>query len=105
MQQDALSGPVFNGFAHVNGASHLPAMYDFRSSVLPGTSRCKGQPFPKHIPLPVGVAHFQRWLQLFYQPVDEHFSGTRTVEAKARALSIATLFEPRLSPRPALSVL
>jgi len=105
VQQDELLGPVFNGFAHVNWASHLPAMYDFWSSVLFGTSRYKGRPFPKHIPLPVGAAHFQRWLQLFYQAVDEHFRGPKAEEAKAKALNIATLFEHRLNQRSSLSIL
>jgi hemoglobin len=105
VQQDELLGPVFNGFAHVNWAAHLPAMYDFWSSVLFGTSRYKGRPFPKHIPLPVGAAHFQRWLLLFNQSVDAHFSGPMAAEAKARALSIATLFEHRLSHRSPLTIL
>jgi hemoglobin len=105
VEQDELLGPVFNGFAHVNWASHLPAMYDFWSSVLFGTSRYKGRPLPKHIPLPIGAVHFQRWLQLFYQSVDEQFSGPTADDAKARALSIATLFEHRLSHRSSLNIL
>jgi hemoglobin len=103
VEQDELLGPVFNDFARVSWSHHLPAMYDFWSSVLFGTSRYKGRPFPKHIPLPIGAAHFQRWLQLFGQAVDAHFQGPVADEAKARALSIATLFEHRL--RSPLSVL
>jgi hemoglobin len=105
VEQDELLGPVFNDVAQVSWASHLPAMYDFWSSVLFGTSRYKGRPFPKHIPLPIGAAHFQRWLHLFDQAVDAHFAGPTAAEAKARALSIATLFEHRLRQRSSLSIL
>lgn len=46
VNQDELLSPVFNGFAQVNWAHHLPAMYNFWSSVLFGTMAYKGQPFP-----------------------------------------------------------
>ncbi|MCC2547396.1 group III truncated hemoglobin [Hymenobacter sp. BT175] len=105
VNQDELLSAVFNGFAHVDWARHLPVMYDFWSSVLLGTSRYKGRPFAKHIPLPVGAAHFQRWLQLFFQTVDAHFRGPKAEDTKARALSIASMFEHRLTQRSPLSLL
>ena len=58
--QDALLGPVFSDFAHVDWPHHLPVMYDFWSSLLLGTTRYHGRPFPKHRPLPIAAAHFQR---------------------------------------------
>jgi hypothetical protein len=42
--------------------------------------------------LPVGKAHFDRWLELFLETVDENFSGPKAEEAKGRALSIADTF-------------
>ena len=41
--EDALLGPVFNGFAHVDWPRHLPVMYDFWSSLLLGTTRYHGR--------------------------------------------------------------
>ncbi|MBC6991171.1 group III truncated hemoglobin [Hymenobacter sp. BT491] len=105
VNQDDLLAPVFNGFAHVNWPSHLPAMYDFWSSLLLGTSRYRGRPFPKHLPLPVDAAHFQRWLELFYATVHENFAGPVAEEAKVRALNIATMFEYRIRKHNALSIL
>ncbi|OGX86751.1 sec-independent protein translocase TatC [Hymenobacter lapidarius] len=99
--QDALLGPVFNDFAHVDWPRHLPVMVDFWSSLLLGTTRYHGRPFPKHLPLPIAAAHFQRWLALFEATVDELFAGPKAEEAKVRARSIATLFEHRLrEPNP-----
>ena len=102
--QDALLGPVFDDFAHVDWPRHLPVMYDFWSSLLLGTTRYSGRPFPKHLPLPIGAAHFQRWLALFEANVNELFAGPRADEAKVRAQSIATLFEHRLRERNPLAL-
>lgn len=101
---DALLAPVFNEFAHVDWLAHLPRMYDFWSSLLLHTSRYRGQPFLKHIPLPIGGEHFQRWLTLFLGTVDELFAGPVADEAKLRAQNIAYVFESRLRPNP-LSIL
>ena len=60
VNQDELLGPIFNDIANVEWSLHLPTMYDFWSSVLFGTARYKGRPFPKHLALPIGPAHFQR---------------------------------------------
>ncbi len=102
---DALLAPVFNDVAHVNWAAHLPRMYDFWSGLLLHTSRYQGQPFRKHIPLPIDEAHFERWLALFHRTVDELFAGPVADEAKLRARSIAHVFESRLLPLNRLSVL
>lgn len=102
---DALLAPVFNEFAHVDWPAHLPRMYDFWSSLLLHTSRYQGQPFRKHIPLPIDGAHFDRWLILFHRTVDELFAGPVAEEAKLRARSIAYVFESRLRPPTRTSVL
>ena len=94
--QDALLGPVFNDFAHVYWPRHLPVMYDFWSSLLLSTTRYHGRPFPKHLPLPIGAAHFRQWLALFVATVNKLFAGPKAEEAKVRAQSIASLFEHRL---------
>ena len=95
---DPLLAPVFNEFAQVNWPAHLPRMYDFWSGLLLHTSRYQGQPFRKHIPLPIGGAHFERWLTLFHRTVDELFAGPVAEEARLRAQSIAHVFEARLQP-------
>jgi hemoglobin len=72
---DELLGPVFNTVAQVHWPAHLPTMYDFWSSLLLGTTRYKGRPFPKHLTLPVALPHFERWLALFTGTVRENFAG------------------------------
>ena len=64
VRDDALLAPVFA--AHIaDWPPHLERMVSFWSSVALMTGRYHGAPIPKHLPLPVGQAHFERWLALF----------------------------------------
>ncbi|MBF8965328.1 group III truncated hemoglobin [Pontibacter sp. FD36] len=96
VNEDDLLGPVFNGFAKVNWEHHLPIMYSFWSSVLFGTMAYKGQPFPKHMHLPVDRQHFARWVVLFTETADELFEGDKTKELKQKATSIAQVFQMKM---------
>lgn len=96
VNQDELLSPVFNDFAGVNWEKHLPVMYDFWSAILLGDTAYKGNPFMKHIPLPIEKAHFDRWMQLFLATIDEHFTGAKAEEAKQRASTIAGVFQFKL---------
>ncbi|MCX2741404.1 group III truncated hemoglobin [Pontibacter anaerobius] len=96
VNQDELLSPVFNGFAQINWQHHLPIMYSFWSSLLFGSMAYKGQPFPKHIRLPIQQEHFERWVVLFIQTIAELFEGTKAEEAKHKAKSIARIFQMRM---------
>lgn len=97
VNEDELLAPVFNDFAGVNWEKHLPIMYDFWSTILLGEMSYKGNPFLKHIPLPIDKKHFDRWLTLFLETIDEHFTGNVAEEAKNRARSIAGIFQHKLA--------
>lgn len=96
VNSDRLLSPVFNDFAKVNWEEHLPVMYSFWSAVLFDTSTYKGQPLTSHIDLPIDTEHFQRWLELFKQTVDENFKGDTAEVAKEKADSIALIFQTKL---------
>ncbi len=97
VNEDALLSPIFNDTAKVNWEAHLPIMYDFWSTMLLGEMSYKGNPFLKHIPLPVDKTHFDRWLKLFLETIDEHFEGEVAEEARKRASSIAGIFQYKLA--------
>lgn len=83
VRDDALLGPIFETRI-ADWEPHLRQMTAFWSSVALLTGRYHGQPMPKHLPLPIGSEHFDRWLRLF--------------EAEARALcppTAADLFVDR----------
>jgi hemoglobin len=96
VNNDLLLSPIFNQTAAVNWEKHLPVMYDFWATMLLGDKSYRGNPFMKHIPLPVDKTHFDRWLQLFLETVDEHFTGEVAEEAKTRARNIAGVFQYKL---------
>jgi len=93
VKQDQLLAPVF---AHLDWPKHLPIMYNFWSSMLLGDQSYQGNPFQKHIGLPIKSQHFDRWLKLFTETVDLNFIGTKADEAKSRAQSIAGIFQHKL---------
>lgn len=96
VNQDELLAPVFNDFAHVDWEKHLPVMYSFWSSVLFGTMAYKGQPFPKHLRLPVSSEHFNRWVLLFLSTVDALYAGEKADDIKHKASSIARIFQMKM---------
>ena len=57
----------------------------------------KGNPMTKHIVLskkePMTSEHFERWLSLWNQTVNENFKGERASEAIKRAKMIADLMK------------
>ena len=87
---------VFNEFAQVDWEEHLPKMYSFWDTLIFGERSYKGNPFAAHIPLPVQAQHFERWIQLFEENMDELFKGEIAENTKLRARSIAHIFQSKL---------
>ncbi len=94
---DLLLAPVF---AHVDWREHLPIMYNFWSSMLLGEQSYTGNPFQKHRSLSIDARHFDKWLVLFIETVDENFEGEKAEEIKMRAQSIARVFQHKMGLFP-----
>ncbi|MFD2512509.1 group III truncated hemoglobin [Pontibacter locisalis] len=97
VRADDLLGPVFEERIKDNWARHLDIMYRFWQTVLLGELTYQGSPGQKHITLPVDEAHFERWLNIFYQTLDELFTGEKAVEAKWRAERMAEMFSSKIA--------
>jgi len=97
VNQDPLLSYVFNDFAGVDWQSHLPTMYKFWNTLIFGEQSYKGNPFAAHVPLPVDQSHFDRWISLFEENIDELFAGTVAEHTKLRAKSIAYIFSSKLT--------
>ncbi len=98
--QDPLLGPIFNDVAAVDWDEHLPKMYDFWCSILFGEGSYKGDPMSKHVHLsqktPMKREHFERWLDLFEEPLEETFQGAMPAQALERARSIAGIMQYKI---------
>jgi len=97
VNQDALLSPVFNDEAKVNWPEHLPKMYAFWGTQLLHTGDYRGQPFPPHMKLHVNHTHFERWVKLFTETVDELFYGEVAESAKNKARNIAVIFQEKIN--------
>jgi len=96
VQQDEIIGKIFNDVIQDRWPQHLETMYKFWQSILLDENTYTGQPFLKHINLPISDEHFTRWLDLFYSTADELFAGSVADEAKKRGTMIATMFNSKL---------
>lgn len=91
VQQDARIGPIFHDVVK-HWQTHLDKIYRFWQTILLHEHTYSGSPFLPHAKLPVDKAHFDRWIQLFSETMDELFEGEKAKEAKWRAEKMAEMF-------------
>lgn len=88
VRADAELGPIFASRI-TDWEPHLERMAAFWSSVALMTGRYHGRPVPAHVGLPVGWAHFERWLALFRETALETCSPEGAAHVVERAERIA----------------
>ena len=91
VRKDVMLAEIFNAIIKDNWPVHLARMTDFWSTILLYTKKYKDDPMPKHLPLKVGKEHFERWLELFNETIDELFEGKIAENARKRAGNIARI--------------
>ena len=96
IRENEVLGPIFNGIIQDRWSQHLEKMYTFWQTILLEEHTYFGSPFPPHAKLPVDVSHFEQWLQLFNQNMDNLFEGTKADEAKWRAAKMAQMFQIKI---------
>ena len=92
VQADPLIGPVFAARI-ADWEPHLQRMFAFWSSVALMTGRYHGSPMQKHLPLPVDAEHFDRWLKLFEETVNDLCNPKAAEHFMERARRIAESLE------------
>ena len=88
--------PIFNGVIKDNWNKHLDKMYKFWQTILLNEPKYKGSPFAPHAKLPVNKSHFDKWILLFSESIDENFTGEKAEEAKSRANQMAQVFHHKI---------
>ncbi len=88
--------PIFNGIIGDNWQQHLQKMYGFWETILLETPAYSGSPFLKHAKLPIAKEHFDTWLTLWHQTINDHFVGEKAEEAKWRASKMSEMFQYKL---------
>ncbi|RYZ25695.1 MAG: group III truncated hemoglobin [Chitinophagaceae bacterium] len=98
VRENEMLAPVFN--AKIPDAAwpqHLERMYDFWNAILFAETGFQGNPMQKHLRLPIEEKHFEQWLHLFRQTIDELYVGPKAEEAKTRAESIAKIMNFKIA--------
>jgi len=80
---------------------HIPIITDFWETILLDNPVYKNNAMAVHYALSRKVAlqeeHFNRWLQLFSETMDELYKGKTAELAKTRAKSIAGLMQHKMA--------
>ncbi|QNM86447.1 group III truncated hemoglobin [Polaribacter pectinis] len=96
IRKDDLLGPIFN--SHIpeeRWPEHLEKLTDFWETNLFGIAKFKGNPTQKHLNVDRNLnhntsqEHFGRWLQIWFQTIDEHFEGLLANKAKEASRRMA----------------
>jgi hemoglobin len=97
VQKDDFIGPIFNGKIGDRWPEHLEKMYRFWQTILLEVHTYNGSPFPPHKHLPVDKAHFDRWMEIFTETLDQLYTGATADEAKLRAKNMADMFNYKIN--------
>ncbi|RMG03673.1 MAG: group III truncated hemoglobin [Acidobacteria bacterium] len=96
VMKDPLIGYIFTDVAKLNLEKHLPIIGDFWDSVLFNSGKYQKHqrnPMLVHLELnrktQLKPEHFDRWLVIFNETIDELFSGANAELIKSRAAMIA----------------
>ncbi|MCR9174264.1 MAG: group III truncated hemoglobin [bacterium] len=83
-------------FTKLDFDRHLPRMIHFWSFVLLDEPGYTTDVTKTHINMPLKKEHFDRWIQLFNETTDAHFSGGNAEKAKQRAFLIRWTIESKM---------
>jgi hemoglobin len=102
--RDPVIGFIFVDVAKLDLEAHVPRITSFWETILLGAQSYGGGAFRPHAAVHAKVelrrAHFEQWLRLWFETVDELFAGERAELAKAHALRVGRAFHARLQHLP-----
>ena len=97
---DELLQTIFIDVAKIKLEEHLPILVDFWDSILLDGDTYRRNQMEKHIDLnkkfPLQKQHFDQWIFLWNQTIDELFIGEKAEHAKFRAKSIADIMSYKM---------
>lgn len=96
VRKDSLIGEIFDNVIEDRWPEHLEKMYRFWQTILLNEHTYTGRPFVPHMKLPVEKEHFDRWLELFFETIDELFTGKKAELAKWQGNRMAQMFQIKI---------
>ncbi len=96
IRKDELLGPIFTRhIANDKWPEHLDKLTDFWEMKLFATPNFRGNPTQKHIHVDknlnhtMEVAHFEAWVKLWFETIDELYEGDVAKRAKIMSTNMA----------------
>lgn len=83
-------------FSDINLQNHLPKMVNFWSFVLLDEPGYTTDVTKVHINMPLTKMHFDRWIALFNETIDQHYAGPIADNAKSRAFTMRWTMESKI---------
>lgn len=97
IRANELLGPIFNAhIAEHEWPAHLEKLTDFWETKIFGIPKFKGNPTLKHTRVDqnlnntIAPKHFEEWLRLWFETIDELFEGSLAERAKNAARKMGT---------------
>ena len=93
-------GYIFDDVIKIDWEHHIPILVDFWETILLDTNSYQRNAMAEHFKVNQKVKmeplHFNTWLRLFGETLDEHFKGDKAELAKKRAHSIAQIMQLKM---------
>ena len=105
VQNDPILGPIFEQEMTEDWDHHLDKMTNFWTTVMFGKQLYKGNPIAAHQKIPtISAEHFEYWLTLFKQTLEEVCPTTDHVDAfYRRASNMARVMTQAIGYRPSFA--
>lgn len=84
-------------FTKLDFDRHLPRMVHFWTFVLLDEAGYTTDVTKTHLHMPLQKEHFDQWISLFNETVDEHYSGENAEKAKQRAFLVRWTIESKMN--------
>src|SRR3954464_7795226 len=101
VKQDETIGFIFTEVARLDFDHHIPVITDFWETILLDHPVYKNNAMEVHYNInrifPLQEKHFNAWLNIFNDTLDEMYTGEKAMLAKKRASSIAMLMEHKMN--------
>jgi hemoglobin len=103
VRKDQLLSPYFADKTKEEWDVFLPVMYSFWENALFYSGGYSGNPMQRHMEMNAAhsfsAIHYERWLQLLTESIDERYAGEKAEMMKERARNISTIMQVKLAEK------
>ncbi len=92
VQQDTFLSPIFNARLSGRWEMHHRKLYRFWHTVLLLRPDYFGNPVPIHFDMNIDERHFDEWLKIWTETIDDNFEGLIAERAKLRGKTMGSAF-------------